>query len=86
MGRCLPDGVHHLAEEELDDCCLVVEELGDRLEPCEQPVRLAQPVLIAKQMTARLERQLRQEPHQLELEQALEQKQEQEQEQEKEKE
>ena len=66
VGRCLLDGVRHLAEAELDDCCLAVEELDDRLEPCEQPARLAQLVLVAKQEFARLAPQVRQEPHQLE--------------------
>jgi hypothetical protein len=31
-------------EAELDGCCLVVEELDDRLEQCEQLVRSAQQV------------------------------------------
>ena len=75
VGRCLLDGVRHPAEEELDDCYLAVEELDDRLEPCEQPARLAQLVLVAKQEFARLAPQVRQEPHQLEQVLALEQEQ-----------
>ena len=71
VGRCLLDDVRHLAEEELDDCYLAVEELGDRLELCEQLVHLAQLVLVAKQEFARLAPQVRQEPHQLEQEQSL---------------
>ena len=66
VGRCLLDGVRHPAEAELDDYYLAVEELGDRLELCEQLVRLAQLVLVAKQEFARLAPQVRQEPHQLE--------------------
>ena len=66
VGRCQLDDVRHLAEEELDDCYLAVEELGDRLELCEQLVHLAQLVLVAKQEFARLAPQVRQEPHQLE--------------------
>ena len=54
VGHCLLDGVRHPAEAELDDYYLAVEELGDRLELCEQLVHLAQLVLIAKQMLARL--------------------------------
>ena len=56
-GRSLLDGVRHLAEEELDDCCLAVEELDDRLEPCEQPAHLALLVLAVKQVPTRLEQQ-----------------------------
>ena len=66
VGRCLLDGVRHLAEAELDDCCLAVEELDDRLEPCEQPARLALLVLAVKLALTRLVPQVRQEPHQLE--------------------
>ena len=66
VGRCLLDGVRHPAEAELDDYYLAVEELGDRLELCEQLVHLAQLVLVAKQEFARLAPQVRQEPHQLE--------------------
>ena len=66
VGRCLLDGVRHPAEAELDDYYLAVEELGDRLEQCEQLVHLAQLVLVAKQEFARLVPQVRQEPHQLE--------------------
>lgn len=66
VGRCLLDDVRHLAEEELDDCCLAVEELDDRLEPCEQPARLALLVLAVKLALTRLAQQARQEPHQLE--------------------
>ena len=72
VGRCLLDGVRHLAEAELDDCCLAVEELGDRLEPCEQPAHLALLVLAVKLALTRLAPQVRQEPHQLEQEQVLE--------------
>jgi hypothetical protein len=68
-GRSLLDGVRHLAEEELDDCCLAEEELDDRLEPCEQPAHLALLVLAVKQVLTRLAQQVRQEPHQLEQEQ-----------------
>jgi hypothetical protein len=60
------DGVHHLVGVGLDGCYLVVEELDDRLELCEQPVRLAQLVLVAKQMLARSAPQVQQAPHQLE--------------------
>ena len=66
VGRCLLDGVRHPAEAELDDYYLAVEELGDRLELCEQLVHLAQLVLVAKQEFARLAPLVRQEPHQLE--------------------
>ena len=66
VGRCLLDGVRHLAEAELDDCCLAVEELDDRLEPCEQLARLALLVLAVKLALTRLAPQVRQEPHQLE--------------------
>ena len=64
--RCLLDGVRHPAEAELDDCCLAVEELDDRLELCEQPAHLALLVLAVKQVPTRLAQQVRQEPHQLE--------------------
>jgi hypothetical protein len=58
--------VRHPAEAELDDCCLAVEELDDRLELCEQPAHLALLVLAVKQVPTRLAQQVRQEPHQLE--------------------
>jgi len=60
------DGVHHLVEVGLDDCYLVEVGLDDRLELCEQPVRLAQMVLVAKQMLAQSAPQVQQEPHQQE--------------------
>ena len=66
VGRCQLDGVRHLAEEELDDCYLAVEELGDRLVQCEQLVHLALLVLAVKLALTRLVPQVRQEPHQLE--------------------
>ena len=70
--RCLLDGVRHPAEAELDDCCLAVEELDDRLELCEQPAHLALLVQAVKQVPTRLAQQVRQEPHQLEQEQVRE--------------
>jgi hypothetical protein len=61
--------VRHPAEVELDDCCLAVEELDDRLELCEQPAHLALLVLAVKLALTRLAPQVRQEQHQLEQEQ-----------------
>jgi hypothetical protein len=55
--------VRHPAEAELDDCCLAVEDLDDRLELCEQPAHLALLVQAVKQVPTRLAQQ---EPHQLE--------------------
>ena len=72
VGRSLLDGVRHPAEAELDDCCLAVGELDDRLELCEQPAHLALLVLAVKQVLTRLTQQVRQEPHQLEQEQERE--------------
>lgn len=66
VGRCLLDDVRHPAEEELDDCYLAVEELGDRLVQCEQLVHLALLELAVKLALTRLVPQVRQEPHQLE--------------------
>ena len=63
VGRSLLDGVRHPAEAELDDCCLAVGELDDRLELCEQPAHLALLVLAVKQVPTRLTQQVRQEPH-----------------------
>jgi hypothetical protein len=73
VGRSLLDGVRHPAEAELDDCCLAVGELDDRLELCEQPAHLALLVLAVKQVLTRLTQQVRQEPHQLEPAQVREQ-------------
>jgi hypothetical protein len=64
--------VRHPAEAELDDCCLAVEELDDRLELCEQPAHLALLVLAVKQVPTRLAQQVRQGPHQLEQAQVRE--------------
>jgi hypothetical protein len=47
LHQCLPDGAHHLAEEELDDCYLEEEELDGHLVRCVQQVRSARLVQLA---------------------------------------
>ena len=44
MHPCHQGDEHHQVEVELGGCCLVVVELDDRLEQCEQLVRSAQQV------------------------------------------
>ena len=44
MHPCHQGDERHQVEAELDGCCLVVEELDDRLEQCEQLVRSVQQV------------------------------------------
>jgi hypothetical protein len=49
LHQCLPDGAHHLAEEELDDCYL-----EGHLVQCAQPVQLVQAMLLAQMRQEKL--------------------------------
>ncbi len=53
MHPCHRGDERHQVEVELGGCCLVVEELDDHLEQCEQLVRSAQQVqLLLPELTA----------------------------------
>jgi hypothetical protein len=54
LHQCLPDGAHHLAEEELDDCYLEEEELDGHLVQCAQPAQLVQAMLLAQMRQEKL--------------------------------
>ena len=65
VDRCLLGDVRHLAEAELDDYCLVVEELDDHLAQYVQLVHSARLELVAKLELVLLQPQAQQVLHQL---------------------